>query len=185
MDRFLEANERDFDRALKEIKNGSKESHWIWYIFPQLDGLGKSNMCKTYGIKDLDEAEEFLTNEILGKNLCEITNALLEHENEDIRDIMGPIDDMKLKSCMTLFNEVDKKLNYKYDHLFEKVLKTFYNGEEDDLTLNILSKQKGEYQQVETLKTEENEENEEQMEEKFDEAPKRTCKCDCSACFIY
>ena len=99
-------------------------------------------MSKKYGIKNLEEAEQFLTNPILGKNLCEITNALLEHEKENITDIIGPIDDKKLKACMTLFNAVDKKLNYRYNHLFDKVLKTFYNGEEDEITVSILLKQK-------------------------------------------
>ena len=101
--RFTEAQYRDYEQALKEIKNGRKESHWMWYIFPQLKGLGRSYTSDFYGIENLDEAKAFLQDPYLGKNLQEIAAALLELDNDNATQIMGRPDDMKLKSSMTLF----------------------------------------------------------------------------------
>ena len=133
--RFTEAQYRDYEQALKEIKNGRKESHWMWYIFPQLIGLGRSYTSDFYGIENLDEAKAFLQDPYLGKNLQEIAAALLELDNDNATQIMGRPDDMKLKSSMTLFACADPE-----NDLFEKVLEKFYNGHKDRRTLKMLSK---------------------------------------------
>ncbi len=133
--RFTEAQYRDYEQALKEIKNGRKESHWMWYIFPQLKGLGRSYTSDFYGIENLDEAKAFLQDPYLGKNLQEIAAALLELDNDNATQIMGRPDDMKLKSSMTLFACADPE-----NDLFEKVLEKFYNGHKDRRTLKMLSK---------------------------------------------
>ena len=103
LDRFLEAQERMYPVALKEIQNGEKESHWMWYIFPQLRGLGRSQMAYSYGINGIEEAKAYLAHPVLSARLIEICEALLEHKGEDIEDILGDIDAMKLRSSMTLF----------------------------------------------------------------------------------
>lgn len=134
--RFTEAQYRDYEQALKEIKNGRKESHWMWYIFPQLKGLGRSYTSDFYGIVDLDEAKAFLQDPYLGKNLQEISEALLNLDNDNATQIMGRPDDMKLKSSMTLFACADPE-----NAVFEKVLEKFYNGHKDGRTLKMLSKE--------------------------------------------
>ena len=109
--RFLEAQEKDYDLALKEIKNGKKESCWIWYIFPQVKGLGSSMTSEEYGIKDIEEAKEYLENETLKSHLIEITQALLDLEEDNIDNIMHYPDNLKLKSSMTLFKKVEETYN--------------------------------------------------------------------------
>ena len=138
LERFIEPQEQDYEQALKEIRNGRKVSHWIWYIFPQLRGLGKSYMSDYYGLRDLDEAKAFLQDPYLGKNLQEISEALLNLDNDNVTQIMGRPDDMKLKSSMTLFACADPE-----NAVFEKVLEKFYNGHKDGRTLKMLSKENG------------------------------------------
>ena len=133
LDRFLEAQEQMYEVALKEIKNGEKESHWMWYIFPQLRGLGRSQMAYAYGINGIEEAKAYLEHPILSKRLIEITEALLLHKEKDIYDIMGDIDNMKLHSSMTLFSLVSED-----DSVFHQVLNNFYNGEMDESTLKLI-----------------------------------------------
>lgn len=130
LDRFLEAQERMYPIALKEIKNGEKESHWMWYIFPQLRGLGESEMSYFYGINGIEEAKAYLAHPILSARLIEISTALLEHKDKPIEDIMGYIDDMKLKSSMTLFALVSEE-----NSIFHQVLNVFFDGEMDQHTL--------------------------------------------------
>ena len=134
LNRFVEAQERDYKLALSEIKNGYKQSHWIWYIFPQLADLGYSATAKFYGIKDKDEAIAYLNNNYLKNNLIEISKALYEID-DDITNILGYPDDLKLKSCMTLFNYIDPSIS-----IFKNVLNKFYAGQEDQVTLNLLNK---------------------------------------------
>lgn len=134
LDRFIKAQEKDYNRALKEIKNGYKSSHWIWYIFPQIDGLGRSSMSKYYSIKNIEEAKEYLKNDYLRTHLLEISKELLKLNNKNITDIMGYPDDLKLKSCMTLFDYISD-----YD-VFKKVLDKYYDGNKDELTLKLLNK---------------------------------------------
>lgn len=138
LERFIEPQEQDYEQALKEIRNGRKVSHWIWYIFPQLRGLGKSYMSDYYGIRDLDEAKAFLQDPYLGKHLQKISEGLLNLDNDNATQIMGRPDDMKLKSSMTLFACADPE-----NAVFEKVLEKFYNGHKDGRTLKMLSKENG------------------------------------------
>ena len=137
LERFLTAQERDYKIALSEIKSGRKRSHWIWYIFPQLKDLGFSYNAQFYGIENLDEAKNYLAHPILGKRLIEISEALLNlPENNPAIVMGGSPDDLKLKSCMTLFAYASGGK----DSVFHKVLEKFFNGETDDNTVNLLKK---------------------------------------------
>jgi uncharacterized protein (DUF1810 family) len=140
MDRFINIQRIEFQQAFNEIKIGRKINHWIWYIFPQIKGLGHSYMCQKYEIQSLDEAKKYLENEYLRNHLIEISKELLKHKDKDIKEIMN-IDDIKLLSCMTLFKEADKEVN-KCGTIFQEVIDTFYGGKDDDKTLSILEKQK-------------------------------------------
>lgn len=134
LQRFLDAQETDYAAALSEIKNGKKRSHWMWYIFPQLLGLGYTSTSIQYAIKDLNEARAYLNHKILGKRLNEICNALLNLATNDANKIFGSPDDIKLRSSMTLFSLVSSP-----DNIFEKVLDKFFNGTKDDKTLQLLN----------------------------------------------
>ena len=134
LERFLKAQDKDYEQALKEIKKGRKTSNWIWYIFPQIAGLGFSSTSKYYSIKDKNEAIEYLKNNTLKNRLIEICEALLSLESDDATYVMGYPDDLKLKSSMTLFSEVSDI------DLFKKVLDKFYNGEKDEMTISLLNK---------------------------------------------
>lgn len=129
LQRFIEAQNDSYDQALKEIRNGRKLTHWIWYIFPQMKGLGFSYNSEYYGITSLQEAKDYLENELLRKRLFEITESLLMHKGKDIESIMGDIDAMKLKSSMTLFDAVQP------GSIFGEVLDEFYGGERCRRTL--------------------------------------------------
>ena len=143
LDRYLEAQEKDYEKALTEIQNGKKENHWIYYIFPQIKGLEKTEISNKYGIKNIEEAIEFLKNEKLRKNLIEITQVLLDKkEGTDIKDIMGFPDNLKLKSSMTLFKVAEEESKINCNEIFKKILDKYYEGEEDAMTLVILQKQK-------------------------------------------
>jgi len=133
LDRFLEAQKRDYETALNEIKQGRKQSHWIWYIFPQIEGLGMSSTSQYYGIKDMTEAKEYLQNTILKNRLLEITGELLRLPTNDAEKVMGYVDTLKLKSSMTLFRRADPDCE-----LFSEVLEKYFDGEEDWKTLSIL-----------------------------------------------
>jgi uncharacterized protein (DUF1810 family) len=133
LDRFIRAQEGDYEVALSEIKNGRKQSHWMWYIFPQIQGLGFSETSKYYAIEDINEAEKYLKHSILGARLITICNELLKLTNDNANKIFGSPDDMKLKSSMTLFSSVPNA-----DPVFKAVLQKFFNGKEDDNTLRIL-----------------------------------------------
>ena len=106
LERFYKAQEHDYETALSEIKNGRKESHWMWYIFPQVEGLGRSAMAGYYAIKGREEARAYIEDPILGKHLVEISEALLKIKSDHAEEVMGWPDNLKLKSCMTLFAEV-------------------------------------------------------------------------------
>lgn len=134
LERFLKAQEKDYEHALNEIKNGRKTGHWIWYIFPQIAGLGFSSTSKYYSIKDKNEAIEYLKNKTLKDRLIEICEALLSLESDDATYVMGYPDDLKLKSSMTLFDEVSDI------DVFKKVLDKFYKGEKDEMTISLLNK---------------------------------------------
>lgn len=135
LSRFIEAQESEYwgySIALREIKNGKKESHWIWYIFPQFRELGHSSMAVHYGLADVNEAREYLSHPVLGSRLREISNALLEHSRKDIVDILGEIDAKKTHSCMTLLDYLSP------NDVFGMVLDTFYKGKRESKTLEII-----------------------------------------------
>ena len=135
LDRFLKAQENEYsgyDTALKEIKSGQKRSHWMWYIFPQLKGLGYSEMAQYYGIANLEEAQEYVQHPVLGGRLLEITEALLQLEENNARMIMGAPDDVKLRSSMTLFYLASQ------NPIFEQAIDKFFDGKMDKGTMKIL-----------------------------------------------
>ena len=136
LERFRVAQEKDFDIALNELKNGQKQSHWMWYIFPQIKGLGKSNINEYYSLGGIKDAVAFYNDEILGHRLIKLCEILLGLPNDYyIEDIMGSPDDMKLKSSMTLFYLSTN------DQIFKDVLNKYFGGELDSRTLKILNKQ--------------------------------------------
>ncbi len=130
--RFLDAQADMYETALSEITDGQKLSHWMWYIFPQLRGLGYSPMAYTYGIQGLEEAQAYLEHPILSARLMEISEALLLHQDCRIEDILGTVDALKLRSSMTLFALLSEE-----DSVFHQVLECFYHGEMDELTLKL------------------------------------------------
>ena len=139
INRFLEAQESPFcgyEIALKEIQNGKKTSHWMWYIFPQFRELAHSGRAHYWGIIDLDEAENYLTHPVLGVRLREITEALLVHIKKTTLEIFGDIDAKKLRSCMTLFDYLSP------NDIFGEVLDVFYNGDRGGGTLRVIDQQK-------------------------------------------
>lgn len=133
LNRFVEAQQNDYAIALQEIKNGRKRSHWMWYIFPQIAGLGMSAMSQRYAIKDIEEAEAYLNHPVLGKRLIEISEALLVLGQKDPHEIFGSPDDLKLRSCMTLFAAVEGA-----DPVFNQVLDQYFDGTQDQQTLTLL-----------------------------------------------
>ena len=137
LNRYLDAQNASYDgyeQALEEIRRGRKVSHWIWYIFPQIKGLGHSGMSQYYGIGSLEEAKQYLQDQLLRDRLIEISEALLEQEGK-IESIVGYIDAMKVRSCMTLFREADPDIR-----VFDKVLDKFYGGQADQKTQELLQR---------------------------------------------
>lgn len=134
--RFKDAQAYSYNAALQEIRKGRKRSHWMWYIFPQIQGLGQSAISRRYAIADLQEAKEYLQDEVLGSRLEEISRAALELETNDPLEVFGYPDNLKLRSSMTLFEAADPD-----NELFGKVLDKYFNGDRDTLTLNILAEQ--------------------------------------------
>ena len=133
LERFKKAQENDYDVALNEIKNGHKRSHWMWYIFPQVAGLGMTETSRYYAIKDIREATNYLLDTELGLRLINISRALLELGTNDPHAVFGSPDDLKLKSCMTLFDAVPATFP-----VFGQVLDKFYGGERDSRTIELL-----------------------------------------------
>ena len=132
LSRFVKAQEHDYAQALREIRAGRKRSHWMWYIVPQIQGLGFSSTAQYYAIRDLNEAKAYLAHPVLGPRLKEISEALLELDGLSAHEIFGYPDDLKLRSCMTLFRMAD--LNCK---VFEQVLEKYYDGEPDRRTVEL------------------------------------------------
>ena len=132
LERFIDAQEASYEIALSEIKSGRKKSHWMWYIFPQVQGLGFSETSKFYAIKDIGEAKAFLEHPVLGERLVRICNALLHLESDNAHNIFGSPDDLKLRSSMTLFSSLN------INPVFQKLLEKFFNGKKDDKTLQII-----------------------------------------------
>ncbi|MCD7743854.1 MAG: DUF1810 domain-containing protein [Lachnospiraceae bacterium] len=136
LNRFLSAQEKSYKRALQEIRSGKKMSHWMWYIFPQIQGLGSSPTAQYYAISGLDEAKEYISPPVLGEHLREISSALLELESSDAEDVIGWPDNLKLRSSMTLFSIADPGCE-----VFQKVLDKYFDGEKDPKTIAILERQ--------------------------------------------
>ena len=133
LQRFVLAQNEDYECALRELQQGQKKSHWIWYIFPQVAGLGHSPAAQEYAIRSRDEAVAYLAHAVLGARLQRCCEALLKHQGKRIQDIMGFPDDLKLRSSMTLFAMLSTQ-----DSIFHKVLDCFYSGHTDDRTLAFL-----------------------------------------------
>jgi uncharacterized protein (DUF1810 family) len=131
--RFVEAQEDDYAQALAEIRNGRKRSHWMWYIFPQFDGLGSSSLSRRYSIKSVAEAKAYLAHPILGQRLLECCEAALTVEGKSALEIFGSPDDIKLRSCATLFASVSPA-----GSVFHRVLDRYFEGGRDDKTLHLM-----------------------------------------------
>jgi len=137
LNRFISAQETIYPLVLKELQKGKKTSHWMWFIFPQIEGLGQSSTAKYYSIKSINETKEYIDHPILGKRLLECSNIILKIGCGSVEDIFGYPDYLKLKSCMTLFDFVFPE--YKD---FAAVLKKYFGGEQDEQTISILQKMK-------------------------------------------
>lgn len=135
LSRFLKAQEQDYEQALREIRSGRKRSHWMWYIFPQIQGLGFSPTAQYYAIRDLQEARDYLAHPVLGARLKEISSALLDLNGLSASEIFGYPDDLKLRSSMTLFRMAD--LN---EPVFLEVLEKYYDGKPDARTVELAGK---------------------------------------------
>lgn len=131
--RFIKAQDKTFPYALQELKEGCKRSHWMWYIFPQLRGLGHSRMSNYYGISGIEEAKSYLENPILNQRLMEVCDSILDLETDDAKEVFGGIDSLKLRSSMTLFDCVSP------NDIFAKVLDKYFNGQRDNRTINIIT----------------------------------------------
>jgi uncharacterized protein (DUF1810 family) len=135
LERFVEAQRATYGRALAELVAGAKRSHWMWFIFPQIAGLGRGPMAQRYAIRDRVEARSYLTHPVLGARLVECTEAVLRWAgSRSAEEIFGPIDAMKFKSSMTLFDAVSNKA----ENPFARALAAFCRGERDPLTLERL-----------------------------------------------
>jgi uncharacterized protein (DUF1810 family) len=131
--RFVDAQAPIYNQVIAELRDGQKRSHWIWYIFPQLDGLGASAMSQRFAIRSRGEAIAYLEHPLLGWRLSECTAAMLSHEGRGAEEILGTPDDLKFRSSMTLFHLVSEK-----GSPFERALEVFYRGEHDDKTVALL-----------------------------------------------
>jgi uncharacterized protein (DUF1810 family) len=133
LDRFVQAQEGDYERALSEIGGGRKRSHWVWYIFPQYEGLGFSSISQLYAIKSVKEAEAYLKHPVLGPRLTECATAALRVEGRSASEIFGSPDDMKLRSSATLFAGVSPP-----GSVFSQLLEKFFHGQADQKTLDLI-----------------------------------------------
>jgi len=132
--KFLKAQDADYERALTEIRNGHKQSCWIWYIFPQLKALGRSATAIYYGLENLDDAKDYLAEPVLRERLLEITQALLDLDDDNPVSVMGwDVDALKLRSSMTLFREAEPE-----NPIFQAVLDKYFRGRPDESTLRYL-----------------------------------------------
>ncbi len=133
LDRFVQSQQGEYDQALSEIKSGQKRSHWMWYIFPQFEGLGTRPMARRYAIKSVAEATAYLRHPVLGPRLAECAEAALGVEGRSAGEIFGFPDDMKLRSCATLFACVSPG-----GSVFQRVLDRYFQGQPDRQTLGLL-----------------------------------------------
>lgn len=132
--RFIEAQEFVYPRVTNELQNGKKQSHWMWFIFPQVIGLGISSISKLYSIKSIEEAKAYLNHPVLGKRLIECSAILLDIKDKSANEIFGFPDNVKLQSCMTLFSTVSPE-----EPVFDKVLTKYFKNAKDQRTIEILN----------------------------------------------
>jgi uncharacterized protein (DUF1810 family) len=137
LSRFVAAQERDYARALTEIQDGRKRTHWIWYVFPQIEGLGRSSMATQYAIRSAAEAEAYLSHPVLGPRLMECCEAALAVEGLSAREVFGSPDDLKVRSCATLFAAISPP-----GSVFERLLDRYYAGVPDEPTLRFLKSER-------------------------------------------
>jgi uncharacterized protein (DUF1810 family) len=135
LERFVDAQRTSYDRALSELRAGRKRSHWMWYLFPQLAGLGRSAMAERYAIASLAEAEAYLKHPVLGPRLIECATAVLDVEGRSAHEIFGSPDDLKLRSCATLFALVSPP-----GSVFSRLLAKYFGGAHDEQTLRLLGR---------------------------------------------
>ena len=131
--RFIEAQDPIYERALDELRSGRKRSHWMWFVFPQIAGLGFSATSVRYGIRDAQEAQAYSNDAVLGSRLRECIRTVMQHPEKSAREIFGRPDDLKFRSCLTLFREVEPA-----EPIFQKALDLFFDGNPDPRTLEIL-----------------------------------------------
>ena len=134
LERFVQAQQRDYARALAELRAGRKTTHWMWYVLPQLRGLGRSSMAWQYGLDGRDEAAAYAAHPLLGPRLVQCVQALLQHEGRSAAQMLGEVDALKLRSCLTLFAAVAP-----HETCFAQALQRFYGGEPDPETLRLLA----------------------------------------------
>ena len=134
LERFVKAQTNTYEVAMNEIKNGQKRTHWMWFIFPQLRGLGMSSISRYYGLENFDEAKAYLIHPVLSGRLYELCGELLKHKDKTALEIFGDIDEMKLKSSMTLFALTSEDYT-----IFDEVLEHFFGGEMDEVTVKLIN----------------------------------------------
>lgn len=131
--RFVDAQAQTYDQALAELRAGRKRTHWMWFVFPQVEGLGRSGMAQRYAVSGLDEARAYLAHPVLGRRLVECARALTALDTEDADAVLGPVDAQKLRSSMTLFAHADPE-----QPVFREVLEHYFGGAEDEATTSRL-----------------------------------------------
>jgi uncharacterized protein (DUF1810 family) len=134
--RFLEAQDQIYEQVVGELGKGRKKTHWMWFIFPQLAGLGRSAIAQQYAIRDLNQARRYLGHPVLGARLRQVVNLMLGHPGKSALEILGSPDDLKFRSCLTLFREAARDDAERA--LFVKALDQFYSGDPDKRTLELL-----------------------------------------------
>ncbi|MFY9839720.1 MAG: DUF1810 domain-containing protein [Xanthobacteraceae bacterium] len=134
--RFLNAQDEIYDQVVAEITNGSKRSHWMWFIFPQLEGLGRSATAQRYALRDLGQARRYLADPILGPRLRQVVKLMIDQKAKSALEILGSPDDLKFRSCLTLFREAASENSDRV--LFAAALDQFYHGQADSRTLELL-----------------------------------------------
>jgi uncharacterized protein (DUF1810 family) len=134
--RFLNAQDQIYAQVIEELSKGRKQTHWMWFTFPQLAGLGRSAMAHHYAIRDLEQARRYLADSILGFRLGQVVRLMIDHKGKSALEILGSPDDLKLRSCLTLFHEAASENSDRV--LFTKALDQFYHGQPDDRTLGLL-----------------------------------------------
>ncbi len=134
--RFLDAQDQVYAQVIEELTNGRKQTHWMWFIFPQLTGLGRSAVAQHYAISDLDQARRYLADSILGPRLRQVVRLMIDHKAKSALEILGSPDDLKFRSCVTLFREAASEHSDRV--LFAEALDQFYHGQADSRTLELL-----------------------------------------------